>query len=472
MKKNSLMFALLLTGIVYADGELDVEFNAASDNPGRIFDDFFPAAGGSDNIEKIEIQSDGKIVVCGFAIDGTPRTLFAVSRYYIDGTIDTFFNSAGTVTGVPGKAAFDFGATGTQNFSIGMAIQSDGKILVAGKGDLDNTAANRGFGIVRLNTDGTLDTTFNGTGKVLLQLDVADEDRATAVVVQPDGKIVVAGDVGVFATTDIGIVRLNSDGSLDTTFNSTGIVINDTLGNNEVVDDMVLQSDGKILVSGQTGVGGTPTFAYVARFNSNGTLDTTFNSGGADPGFVLSQYGVGAGVNEAKSLVIQRDEKIIMVGIANSTLFGIARFNADGTLDTTFGTTGELSGQAVGGTATLTGFQSVVLQVDNKILVCGQTTVGGNAQALYKRFNTDGSNDTTFNNANGEVVSDFDGTAATDRSFDIALQVDGKILMGGDTNSPNDFAIERRLNASQSINKVASDPARLLSTKYKYTVLV
>jgi len=205
--------------------------------------------GGSDYGFSVALQPDGKIVVAGYAGGD-----FALARYNSDGALDTSFGSGGKVT-------TDFGGSyHPDGFSV--ALQPDGKIVVAGYAGGD-------FALARYNSDGALDTSFGSGGKVTT--DFGGSDAGYSVALQPDGKIVVAGYAGL----DFALARYNSDGALDTSFGTGGKVTTDFSGGRDVGYSVALQPDGKIVVAGYAGV----DFA-LARYNSDGALDTSFGSGG------------------------------------------------------------------------------------------------------------------------------------------------------------------------------------------------
>jgi uncharacterized delta-60 repeat protein len=318
--------------------------------------------GGNDNITALAIQpSDGKIVAVGFACTDSMcgSTDYALARYNTDGTLDTTFGPAMT-----GKITTDF--AGGQDFALAVAIQpSDDKIVVAGL----TISGSAFFSLARYNTDGTLDTTFGPamTGKVVS----AVPGGANAVAIQSDGKIVAGG-----SESDFTVARFNGDGTLDTAgFGSpNGFVTTDFAMNTDTLSALAIQpSDDKIVAVGNTNTGSD--FALV-RYNTDGTLDTTGFGGGT--GKVTTDFG---GLSdEAHAVLIQPDDKIVAIGNAVDPTphpcsgtpvvgIGLARYNTDGTLDTTFGSamTGKVI-EKLGNTARGNG---AALQSDNGILVAG-----------------------------------------------------------------------------------------------------
>jgi uncharacterized delta-60 repeat protein len=265
----------------------------------------------------------------------------------------------------------------TNSTVFSLALQPDGKILVAGF--FMTLGGQMSSCIARFNADGTVDTAFNS----------AASTEAYALALQADGKIVVGG----FFTTLGGqsrsyLGRLNADGTVDSGFNP---------GADSTVCSLALQADGKILVGGYFGTLGGQRRNYIGRLNADGTVDTSFNPGAG---------------NGVESLALQTDGKIL-VGGAFTTLGGqsrnyIGRLNADGTVDTSFN---PRAGNGVG---------SLAVQADGKILVGGTFTVlGGQSRNYIGRLNADGTVDSSFNPGADNGVNC------------LALQTDGKILVGG-----------------------------------------
>ena len=192
-----------------------------------------PVGTGHDEAHSVAQQADGKIVTAGFGFNGTDSD-FAVVRYNADGSLDTSFDGDGTVltpVGTSGDYAYD------------VALQSDGKIVVAGHAGI---GSRNNFAVVRYNTDGTLDTSFGSDGKVTTPL--FDTDGAHAVAIQADGKIVAAGrSLNSVGTEFVGVVRYNTDGTLDTSFSGDGRLIS---SQGCAAYSSALQTDGKIVLSG------------------------------------------------------------------------------------------------------------------------------------------------------------------------------------------------------------------------------
>jgi uncharacterized delta-60 repeat protein len=364
-----------------ADGTLDTTFN--------------PGMGADSSVRNIAIQSDGKIVIGGefTTYNGTSRNYIA--RLNADGTLDTTFN--------PG--------VGANNSVYTTVIQSDGKILIGGWFDTyNNTSRNH---IARLNTDGTLDTAFD--------TEIGASDPIYTIAIQSDGKIIIGG---VFITYDgefkNRITRLNIDGTLDAGFNAGG------MGINNFAYTAAIQSDGKIIIGGEFTTYNDTNRSYIARLNTDGTLDNAFNPG--------------AGANSYIYITaLQSDGKIIIGG--NFTTYNgtsrnyIARLNADGTLDTTFNP----------GMGADSSVRNIAIQSDGKIVIGGEfTTYNGTSRNYIARLNADGTLDTTFN----------PGTGANGTVNSAAIQSDGRIIIGGSFTTYNGTARSRiaRLNTDGTLD--------------------
>lgn len=350
--------------------------------------------GPSSTVTKIVVKPDGKIVIIGNFLTYAGISRKGIAQLNTDGTLDLGFNT--------------IGAPGIES----VALQPDGKVLIGGYFVAYNFTTKNG--IVRLNLDGTVDTTFN--------LGTANNSSIKEMVVQPNGKIVIGGQFTTYNSTAVNrIARLNNDGSLDTTFD-TGT------GANETVSSIAIKTNGTILIAGNfTTYNNTPR-GRITQLKSDGALDQTFFSPGS------FQSGSVGGIY---SMVLQPDEKIIIAG--NFYIYNgvaktrIARLNSDGTLDTTFNA------------YTNSSIECVVLQTDGKILIGGYfTTSNGVSRKYLSRLNANGTLDTSFNI----------GTGASTSVHAIAVQSDGKILIGGKFTSFNGVVVSGliRLNPDGAID--------------------
>lgn len=431
------------------EGTLDTNFGTG----GKVATDF----GASFDVARgIVLQSDGKIVTAGEA-----SADFALARYQANGSLDSDFGTGGRVT-------TEFGEQGRAR---SVALQSEGKIVVAGSAF--SASAGADFGVACYNPDGSLYSGFGAGGKVVT--DFGAVDSAYAVAVQGDGRIVAAGltDFQPGTGADFAVVRYNQDGSLDSMFDGDGKVTGDVLApsNDSAPGDfggnpITVQSDGKIVVVGSTGHAAGLDFA-VARYHRDGSLDPDFGTGGQ----VTTKFG---GHAAGESVAIQTDGKIVVAGSAQQdstgTNFALARYNPDGTLDTYFGSGGIVMtdffsnpvDDVAGFLVTFDHGRGLALQSDGKILVAGFSqrfefredfgdfTITRSDFALV-RYNSDGSLDTEFG-IGGKLLTDFGSNWSL--GYSVAVQSDGKIVMGGTalrSDSAFDFALVR-YNADGSLD--------------------
>ncbi len=309
-----------------------------------------------------------------------------------------------------------------------LAIQTDGKIIASGSSEVNG---NKDFALIRYNSDGSLDSSFDGDGVVITPIsDSADE--IWGIALQSDGKIVVSGDSGA----DVIVARYASDGSLDNSFGNNGVVavpVNNADGN-----AVRIQSDGKIVVAGQ--------FAVI-RLNVDGSLDTSFDDDG------IAMIPTGDDAVHARDLSLDQNGRITVAGdryyVSNDYDIVAARFNDDGSLDDTFGVNGTVAYALSGGWGEGLG---VTTQFGGKTIVSGYN----NGEATILRLNEDGTLDTTFSN-DGIITTT--ATTAT-RWQGLTIQPDLKILAAG-YNSSGDFVTARFDGFSPTLDKFVFLPVVL-----------
>jgi len=394
-----------------SDGSLDTSFG----NGGKVIQ---PIGSGHDYGRSLAIQSDGKILLGGYCHNGSNND-FCIARFDSEGNLDTTF-------GTGGKVIQGIGSGNDEGYSL--AVQPDGKILLGG---YCHNGSNNDFCIARFDSEGNLDTTFGNSGKVIESISSSILDKGYSLAIQPDGKILLGGYCNNRGNIDFCITRFKSDGTLDKTFGRSGKVIQPIGSDNDEGYSLAIQPDGKILLGGYCKNGSNRDFC-IARFNSDGTLDTSFGSSGK----VIQP--IGSSNDEGYSLAIQSDGKILLGGFCDYE-FCIARFNSDGTLDTTFGSSGKVI-QPIG-SANDRG-QSLAIQPDGKILLGGYCSNGSNWDFCIARFNSNGTLDTTFGSS-GKVIQPIGSSNDFGRS--LVIQPDGKILLGGTcyNGSNDDFCIAR-----------------------------
>ncbi len=389
-------FNFRITGIVLAPGDLDPTFGT-----GGIARASYPSM---EPPYSMPIQADGKIILAGYTYVSGGGNDFSVVRYNVDGTLDTSFSGDGWVT---------TRLSTSEDKAHSAAIQSDGKIVVAG-------VSGNHFALVRYNVDGSLDTSFSTDGMVTTP--VGSVDDAWAVAIQFDDKIVVAGSAWVSGgSNDIALVRYNADGSLDTSFGVGGKVTTDMgVLSSDVGYSMVLQPDGKIVVAGVSG----SDFALV-RYNPDGSLDTSFDGDGK----VTTDFGAANG-ESARSVALQPDGKIVVAGFLSTGSqadFAVARYNTDGSLDTSFSGDGKVTTGLLGSSVDYA--YGVAVQSDGKIVVAGSSSrsIGELNDLVLVRYNADGSLDGSFSGG-GKLIADL---GSNDAGYGVALQSDGRIVVAG-----------------------------------------
>lgn len=397
MKMNKTILTLITCLINYISlsaqsGTLDSSFGTN----GIVVTDI----GGKDYARSVAIQSDGKIVAAG-----SSRNDVALVRYKVNGSIDSTF-------GTHGKVITDLGSNSDNANDV--VIQSDGKILVVGHSSFD-------FALVRYKTNGSLDSTFGNGGKV--KTDIRGEwDFANSVAIQADGKIMVAGSSENDLSYDFSLLRYKINGKLDRTFGSRGKVRTDIGGNSDESFSVALQSDGKIVMVGSSWAGSNEVFALV-RYNANGSLDGTFGNNG----IVLTD--LGAKRNSAHSVVLQSDGKIVVLGnrwiYTDFWDYALVRYNTDGSIDSTFGNQGIVLSDDE---SKYFFIFSLALQVDGKIVAVGSRWNNSKYDFSLLRYNTDGNLDSTFGTL-GKVTTDVGGE--NKYASAVTLQSDGKIVVVG-----------------------------------------
>src|SRR5439155_1352997 len=240
-----------------------------------------------------------------------------------------------------------------------------------------NNGINYDFALVRYNTNGTLDATFGTGGKVTTAIGTRD-DAATAVASQADGKLVAAGDTSAGGNNYFALVRYNANGTLDATTGTGGKVTTAIGTSDDVASAVAVQADGKLVAAGDTDDGGNNYFA-LARYNANGTLDATFGTGGK----VTTAIGT---LDYAYALAVRPDGKLVAAGETfngSTTDFALARYNANGTLDPTFGTNGTVK-TAIGTRDDAA--SALAIQADGKLVAAGETDNGTNYDFALARY--------------------------------------------------------------------------------------
>ena len=373
-----------------------------------------------DRAAGIALLPDGRIVAAGTCHNGTDYD-FCLARYLPTGALDTSFNGTGTI----------LTTIGAQNdVATAIALQADGKVVVSGYCE---NSGRVNFCAARYLATGAIDSSFSGTGKVITQVG-AVYGLATALALQPDGRIVVVGVCYDGGNTDFCLARYLPSGTLDTSFNGNGKLVSPIGPSDDSAQSVALQADGKIVVAGYCISGGAKF--CVARYQMDGGLDTAFNSTGK----TLTSFG--ASDDTAYSVATQHDGKIVVAGECRnlgSADFCLARYRPNGTLDTDFNGSGKVRA-AVGANDDVA--TALALQPDGKIAAAGLCANGGNYDFCLARYLANGAPDISFGNA-GVVITPI-GTSQ-DHGRAVTLQPDGKIVVAGscDVGSRTDFCLAR-----------------------------
>jgi uncharacterized delta-60 repeat protein len=344
----------------------------------------------------VAVQSDQKIIVGGTCTNMTSGYFdFCLVRLHPDASVDTSFNAAGVTPGVATVAPGNF-----YNFANGLLIQSDGKIVLVGS--CGATLFNTAMCISRHNTNGTLDTSFNPGGAVpgtrIETIGNSNDSYATSVARQSDGKLVVAGTCVNNSNSEFCLIRFSDTGSLDSAgFGVSGKVVTAINTDEDAAKSVVIQTDGKIVVAGACSSGGSfssngATKFCVARYNSNGTLDTTgFNATApivADRG--KQMFAFDSDYDGVNAVFVQPDGKLLVAGrcradpMTGTGVFCSARLLSDGSLDATWGTSGKAIQPDIANQRDLT--YAAALQPDGDLVFAGNCFRGAPDAFCVARF--------------------------------------------------------------------------------------
>ena len=346
-----------------SDGNIDPEFG---DN-GEVFTDF---SGLTDIAESMAVDSFDRIVVAG-TTDSGDGFWFAAARYLPDGQPDSTF-------GVNGRVIIQVGVTA---FCKAVVIQPDQKIVLGGYATNPFSGTNE-FALVRLDSTGTPDETFGDHGIVLTNLEIGAA-VANALAIQPDGKIVQAGQALRDATFrwEIAVVRYHDDGSLDASWDEDGIAFTSVPNLDATINTIAIKTNNKIIVGGFSGTAPSNNQFLVARYETSGVPDLLFG----DHGLVINSYG--AQNNQITDLVLQPDGHIIVAGSSLSGIgdrFSIARLDNGGDLDPSFGN----GGVVITPIGANSGIGSIALQEDGKLVVVGESFSTPRFDIVAARYET------------------------------------------------------------------------------------
>lgn len=395
-------------------------FDPTFDNDGELL-----VSPGNSVATTVALQADGKVLVGGYTSynrRGAPEA-WSLLRYTTSGALDPTFADAG-------KLITTFQENSGAAWIRALAVQPDGKIIALGQLYFPNSGWSEqsyDTGLLRYNPDGTLDTTFATQGQWQTRLPLALDKTTHPLALQPDGKIVMVGNQTVDGQTHFVLVRLNSDGSFDPTFDGDGQQ-RTPLDSSAEARALALQPDGKLVVVGRARTSQTFEDAFVlVRYQANGALDPTFDGDGQL--FTPFQQTEGA-----YAIAVQADGKLVAAGVArgedgNSNAdFTLVRYQANGALDGTFAGDGQVFTHVAA--ASTSGIRALLLQPDGKIVVAGYTADEYNRNFALARYLPTGAIDTTFA-CGGLVQTDFGAT--NDMVTALARQPDGKLIAVGYT---------------------------------------
>lgn len=411
----------------------------------------FSAAGGKPPYTFSVASGGGTIDATGaFTAPGTVG--FTTIR--LTDSVGTFVTSI-VQTVEPGTTATDFAASGfaTANASSDdrikdLAIQPDGKIVAVGS---IMGGAFRDWGVARFNVDGTLDTSFSGDGLLTHSISSTQDELLSSVAIQPDGKIVVAGQCG-WNISHVCLARLNSDGSFDTSFGSAGFIDDDVTGSNfnsRARKVFVDKTTGKITVLCDIDTAGDTFWDMcAARYTSAGVRDSSFGSGG------LSTIDLG-GEDHLDSGIIGADGSIYMVGAksAGNSVAAVVKLTPAGALDVSFDSDGKWFGSSVAGGQQA---RDIAFQSTGKLIVAIHDRSVGSGQLLITRMNTNGSIDASFASS-GHLAKDFN-SSYNDIPTRLYVQPDDRILIGGVGNTITSDAFVLRLSANGAFDTSFNNP--------------
>ncbi|MGA7732768.1 MAG: S-layer homology domain-containing protein [Chloroflexia bacterium] len=395
------------------DGSPDTGFG----NGGKVATDF---SGRADAAVAVVLQSDGKLVVGGASSTSLLAGFqddFALVRYNPDGSIDFSF-------GTNGRVLTDFDSA--QDDIMALALQPDGKIVAGGLAA--RGTGNRDFGLVRYNPNGTIDTDFGTGGRAMINFDsqVNNDDLLQDIELQADGRIVLAGSVylteGTSAYYHFALARLTSSGTLDTTFDTDGKVVGlrDTSANAVAID-----TSGRILAAGRDSAAGNDSNFALARYDTNGTPDPTFDG----DGWLTTSFGP-LGQEVVRDLALTQDGKIVAAGLGYDTTydFALARYNPNGSLDNSFGAAGKVLTDLYGHAD---GIDAIALDAVGGLVAAGLCECLHLPERPFAlaRYTSSGNLDPAFSGDGKLVVIPVSDT--DDQARALALQADGKILLGG-----------------------------------------
>lgn len=420
-------------GLTYMSGTFEFEDSDADiammrlsvSNVGDVTTPFYPGtiSGAVEILYEIPTVQAGQFDYNLWIVDskGNESNSFS-GTFYVTEDLDTAFGQNGLVL-------YDDAPSGFDEEAFGSVLQEDGKIVVVGR---EYNGLNDDVLVQRYLPDGVLDHAFADNGTLIF--DSGNHEIAYGVVLHSDGKILLTGYINEYGSgnDNLLLIRLNTDGTYDTTFGINGIVTTNLSEYGEYSHAIALQNDGKMVIAGEVSVGGTDVQAFVARYENNGSLDNTFGTAG------VSTYD-GIGWDIAYGVTVQPDGKIVMTGSTSESAYPdvaltdllLLRLNPDGTNDITFGTNGVVTYNSIYESG-----RAVDLQSDGKIVVVGNrwSYKSIDNAALLLRYNTNGTLDNAFGQNGGVIYKKEYGYPSISGNA-LSLMNNGKIVMAGYVNT-------------------------------------
>jgi len=345
---------------------------------------------------------------------------------------------------------------GLDNYSVTVGIDSADKIIVGGQVTIaplpgETLEQSNDYGLIRLNADGTLDNTFGVEGIVIN--DFGGLERARSIFIDDSQRIVLGGD-SIVDKSDISIARFNSDGSLDTSFDGDGYVLTDFNDSADPAMDITPGLNGKIVTAGFSSVTSGVYDFSVARYNSDGSLDTSFSS----DGWQVTDLG---NIDNASGIAVTSTGKVVAVGRTGTNSvsdIAIVQYNEDGSIDSSFSEDGIVI-LDLGGTDDR--LRQVVVGKDDKPIVVGRSNVSGKNSLVLMKYNVDGSLDTSFSE-DGIVIHSIAGINI--QGYGVVLDKKSRIVIVGHTNleGDNDFVVLRYNNNGTLDTTFANDGIQLV----------
>ncbi|MEO6435898.1 MAG: PKD domain-containing protein [Tepidisphaeraceae bacterium] len=414
--------------VLFASGELDLTFGGT----GKVTLDYLNR---NDFGFAVAVQNDNKVLAAGWISSGTATgNDVAIARFNEDGSLDMTFG------GGTGKVVTDLGSSFDTANSL--AVQSDGRIVLAG--ETRTSTSSTDFALVRYNADGSLDTSFGTGGKVRTDLNTNSADRPRAMMLTPDGRIVVVGSTLAGFNSRFAAARFTTSGQLDTSFGGgDGVVIAAFANGTAEATSVAALADGSIILAGVLTDFGAEVFGSdfaAVRLLSDGTLDSAFGNAG------WATVNLGGDSDIASAVVALSDGRLLLAGEFaqdDQQDIGLARLTASGQLDTSFGGgAGFVLTDVAGG---MDSAATALVLGDGRIIVAGNAEVGGLSQFVVVRYHADGGLDSRFGAA-GVVTFPFAAGEAFGRA--VALDGDGRIVVAGHATGAAgfDFALARLLN--------------------------